>query len=102
MNIIEEMRREAHLAPTSGLEYLEQCITRWADALEQSGALVPVKVGEECEARDCRSPFIHCGKLFTKYCDEVVTGKRPYIDSDAPVQPVCLVPLAEWVPEGGA
>ena len=109
MTIIEEMREAADEGKDIRDGTISKWITRWADALERSGALVPVAVGEVCRYFDVTT--LHCEYNGAIYRSEHIVleskNARCILDNadsaripgDTIVQPVRLVPLAEWVQE---
>lgn len=106
MKLIEEMKKA--LPPHVPVRRVKA----WADALANSGALVPVPDGDPCKLMDCTAYcFIHDGKLFT-----ISSRSGAWVSTHTPrqdntdllesfhfatvVQPIRLVPIAEWGAEG--
>lgn len=107
MSIIDEMRKEAEEAEDAGCIEWTRTMRNWADRLANSGALVPVKDGEECRADELLPDSVFCRK------GDLCVITSPYDGSDyvwpmsidgtgvrqimcyAPIQPVRLVPVTE-------
>lgn len=92
MTIIEKLRHLTQNNRSIWRTELESELRDIADALERSGALVPVKVGEECEFWRISSGYSsHSGKIYGKSPE--IAGK---FDRHIPIR---LVAITEW--DGG-
>ena len=102
MKLIEEMKKA--LPPHVPV----QRVKAWADALANSGALVPVPDGDPCEIRNIQEPAIFkynggiwrtfCGLGIVK-CVSIDGSRYTGLSCYTIVQPVRLVPIAEWEAE---
>lgn len=106
MKLIEEMRSFAAAGVLVSPEDVYAVVTAWADSLGNSGALVPVPVGEPCERRRCvLDTFEHDGCIYFDagdgYCPKRISDGAPIAVSwNAIVRPVRLVPIEQWDAEG--
>lgn len=105
MTIIEEMRAWASDLRYDGWETTPQMLSKWADHLERSGALVPVPDGEAVLAEDADQlrGCIMNGLPYWGYydrCEELclqclIDGYPAVSTDDTIVQPVRMVPITE-------
>lgn len=102
MKLIEELRYWADFFKGTGQETAAKDFNRFADTLANSGALVPVLVGEPCERRRCvLDTFEHDGCIYFDagdgYCPKRISDGAPIAVSwNATVRPVRLVPIEQW------
>lgn len=114
MKLIKEMRSFAAAAALASSENMRVVVTAFADALANSGALGPVPDGEPCELVELYGhqkfllgdrgicEMVNPGQYDRKVSVRIISS-GDIIESEKYavfVQPVRLVPIAEWEAEG--